>query len=53
VNCTNDSEVYSFHTGGAQYVFCDGSVQFISASVDARTLIALMTRDHGDIPGEF
>jgi prepilin-type N-terminal cleavage/methylation domain-containing protein/prepilin-type processing-associated H-X9-DG protein len=53
VNCTNDSEVYSFHTGGVQYVFCDGSVQFISASVDARTLIALMTRDHGDIPGEF
>ncbi|MCU0713019.1 MAG: DUF1559 domain-containing protein [Pirellula sp.] len=53
VNCTNDSEVYAFHTGGAQFVFCDGSVQFISSTVDGRTLIALMTRDNGDIPGQY
>jgi len=53
VNCTNDSEAYAFHTGGAQFVFCDGSVQFISSNVNGRTLIALMTRDFGDIPGEF
>ncbi|MFN7289169.1 MAG: DUF1559 domain-containing protein [Pirellula sp.] len=53
VNCTNDSEAYAFHTGGAQFVFCDGSVQFISATVNGATLIALMTRDNGDIPGEY
>lgn len=53
VNCTNDSEVYAFHTGGAQFVFCDGSVQFVSATVNGGTLVALMTRDHGDIAGEY
>src|SRR5262249_9990232 len=27
VNCTNDREVYSFHPGGANVVFADGSVR--------------------------
>lgn len=49
INCTNDSEIYSFHTGGASMLFGDGSVQFVAASIDARALIALCTRDQGDI----
>jgi prepilin-type N-terminal cleavage/methylation domain-containing protein/prepilin-type processing-associated H-X9-DG protein len=53
INCSNDSEIYSFHTGGAQFVFCDGSVQFLSKGVNGQTLIALCTRDGGDIAGEF
>ncbi len=48
MNCTNDSELYSFHTGGSQMLFCDGSVQFISASTNAATLVAMFTRDFGD-----
>jgi prepilin-type N-terminal cleavage/methylation domain-containing protein/prepilin-type processing-associated H-X9-DG protein len=51
INCTNDSEIYSFHTGGATFVFADGSTHFISSSTEPRTLIALFTRDQGDIPG--
>ncbi len=53
MNCTNDSEIYAFHTGGANFVFADGSIQFLSAGMDAKTLVALMTRDFGDIVGDF
>jgi prepilin-type N-terminal cleavage/methylation domain-containing protein/prepilin-type processing-associated H-X9-DG protein len=49
MNCTNDSEIYAFHTGGANFVLGDGSVQFLSAGTDPKVLVALMTRDFGDI----
>lgn len=53
INCTNDSEIYSFHTGGSQFVFADGSTHFVSAATDPRTLVALFTRDYGDILGSL
>lgn len=53
MNCTNDSEIYSFHPGGAMFVFGDGSVRFIAKTVNGPTLVALLTRDRGDIPGEY
>ncbi|MDX1930291.1 MAG: DUF1559 domain-containing protein [Pirellulaceae bacterium] len=53
MNCTNDSELYSFHTGGAQFLFGDGSVQFLSQSINGATFVALLTRDRGDVPGDY
>ena len=53
INCTNDSEIYAFHTGGANFVFGDGAIQFLSASIDGKTFVALLTRDRGDIPGDY
>jgi len=53
LNCTNDSELYAFHTGGGNFTFGDGSVHFLSASTDLRTVIALFTRSNGDIPGSI
>ena len=53
MNCTNDSELYSFHIGGSQFLFADGSVQFLSQSINGATFIALLTRDRGDIAGEY
>ncbi len=53
MNCTNDSELYSFHVGGAQFLFADSSVHFLSQSIDGRTFVALLTRALGDIPGDF
>jgi prepilin-type N-terminal cleavage/methylation domain-containing protein/prepilin-type processing-associated H-X9-DG protein len=53
INCNSDSEIYSFHQGGAQTVFADGSVHFISENISAATLGALLTRSGGDIVGDY
>ncbi|MCY2974462.1 MAG: DUF1559 domain-containing protein [Planctomycetota bacterium] len=42
------SEVYSFHTGGANFVFGDGSVKFISEQTSIREFAKLVTRDGGE-----
>ena len=49
VNCTNDREVYSFHPGGANAVFADGSVHFLKAGMDIRILARLVTRAGGEV----
>jgi prepilin-type N-terminal cleavage/methylation domain-containing protein/prepilin-type processing-associated H-X9-DG protein len=49
INCTNDREVYSFHRGGANAVFADGSVTFLNAGMSIRTLAALVTRAGGEV----
>ena len=49
INCTNDREVYSFHPGGANAVFADGSVHFLKASIDIRIFAHLVTRAGGEV----
>lgn len=44
MNCTNDNEVYSFHSGGANFLFADGSVHFIRESIKNTTFAALYSR---------
>jgi prepilin-type N-terminal cleavage/methylation domain-containing protein/prepilin-type processing-associated H-X9-DG protein len=51
VNCTNDREVFSFHSGGANVAFADGSVCFLNADIDIRVFAKLVTRAGGEIPG--
>jgi len=48
-NCSNGNEIYSFHSGGANHVFADGSVKFIRANMDIRQFVKLFTRAGGDI----
>jgi prepilin-type N-terminal cleavage/methylation domain-containing protein/prepilin-type processing-associated H-X9-DG protein len=48
LNCTNDHEVYSFHPGGANAVFADGSVHFLPAGMSIRVLAALVTQAGGE-----
>jgi prepilin-type processing-associated H-X9-DG protein len=52
-NCTNNNEVYSFHSGGANHVFADGSVHFIKASMDIRMFVKLLTRSGDDIITDY
>jgi type II secretory pathway pseudopilin PulG len=53
-NCTNNNEVYSFHSGGANHVMGDGSVRFIRSSMDIRTFVKLVTRSGQEvIPDNF
>jgi prepilin-type processing-associated H-X9-DG protein/prepilin-type N-terminal cleavage/methylation domain-containing protein len=49
INATNDNEAYSFHTGGANFLFADGHVQFIRETVDIRVFAALVTRNGGEV----
>jgi prepilin-type processing-associated H-X9-DG protein len=49
LNCTNDGEVYAFHTGGANAVFADGHVQFLKKGMDIRVMAALITRAGGEV----
>jgi prepilin-type processing-associated H-X9-DG protein len=51
-NCTNNNEVYSFHRGGANHVFADGSVRFINSSMDIRIFVKYLTRAGNDITPE-
>ena len=55
INCTNDREVYSFHSGGANAVFADGSLQFLKATIDIRAFARLVTRSGGEVvaDGDF
>jgi prepilin-type N-terminal cleavage/methylation domain-containing protein/prepilin-type processing-associated H-X9-DG protein len=49
VNCSNQFGVYSFHPGGANVAFADGSVHMLSGSTSPATLAALVTRAGGEI----
>jgi|GEM_PF-2272122 len=49
LNCTNNFQVYSFHTGGALAVFADGSVHFLKAGMSIRVLARLATRAGGEV----
>lgn len=46
-NCGPNDEIFSAHPGGANGVFCDGSVHFITEMIDAKTLRFLVTRAEG------
>ena len=50
INCNNNNEIYSFHPGGANFLYGDGSVHFHGESMDAETFVSLFTRAAGDLP---
>jgi prepilin-type N-terminal cleavage/methylation domain-containing protein/prepilin-type processing-associated H-X9-DG protein len=50
IECNNFS---SQHSGGAQFVFADGHVQFISNYINRATFQALSTRAGGETIGDF
>jgi prepilin-type N-terminal cleavage/methylation domain-containing protein/prepilin-type processing-associated H-X9-DG protein len=52
INCTNERQVYSFHSRGANAVFADASVHFLRDNINIRFLAALITRAGGEVvPG--
>ncbi len=48
-----ENEIRSEHPGGANALLCDGSVRFLSESLDCRTLAAICSRAGGEVVGEF
>jgi prepilin-type processing-associated H-X9-DG protein len=49
INCSNEREIYSFHPGGTNAVFADGSVHFLRADMSIRVLARLVTRAGGEV----
>ncbi|MEY4566266.1 MAG: hypothetical protein RLY14_1236 [Planctomycetota bacterium] len=49
INARNDNEPYSFHVGGAQFLFADGHVSFISEDIPLDIMAALCTRAAGEV----
>lgn len=48
VNKSNTSAIYSFHTNGANLLYCDGSVHFVREDVSAKVVLALITYRAGE-----
>jgi prepilin-type N-terminal cleavage/methylation domain-containing protein/prepilin-type processing-associated H-X9-DG protein len=46
-------ETYSFHSGGANVLFGDGSVRFLSANINIVTYAALVTRASREVIGNY
>ncbi|WP_397569205.1 DUF1559 domain-containing protein [Schlesneria sp. T3-172] len=64
INCSNahfrsgspteySAGLYSWHTGGAQILLCDGSVRFLSQNISGITMVGLVSARGGEIIGEF
>jgi prepilin-type processing-associated H-X9-DG protein len=51
MNCTNFDEIYSFHEGGANFLYGDGSVRFHAQDIDLETFVSLFTRAAHDVVG--
>jgi prepilin-type processing-associated H-X9-DG protein len=48
MNRTNENEPYSFHPGGAHFLYADGHVEFTSDSIALAIAAALFTRAAAD-----
>jgi prepilin-type N-terminal cleavage/methylation domain-containing protein/prepilin-type processing-associated H-X9-DG protein len=47
--CSNDSEIFAFHTGGSNVVFGDGSVRFVKNGLTMNQAQALLSRAGGEV----
>jgi hypothetical protein len=49
MNCHNNNEIFSFHSGGCIFAVADGSVRFESDTISPEVFVSLFTRAAGDI----
>jgi prepilin-type N-terminal cleavage/methylation domain-containing protein/prepilin-type processing-associated H-X9-DG protein len=47
--CSNDSEIFAFHTGGSNALFGDGSVRFLKNGLTMSQMQALLSRAGGEV----
>jgi len=53
MNCSNESQPYSFHPGGVNVTFADGSTRFLKETMNGRVFWGLCGRDDGMVIGEY
>jgi prepilin-type N-terminal cleavage/methylation domain-containing protein/prepilin-type processing-associated H-X9-DG protein len=49
----NAAGLYSFHTGGAHVLMCDGTVRFLSENLSRTVFCNLVSANNGDVVGQF
>jgi prepilin-type processing-associated H-X9-DG protein len=52
-NGGDNTPIQSVHAGGANVLVADGSVKFISNSIDFTTFKSLAVRDDGQVVGDW
>ena len=52
INAINASEVYAFHTGGANFNLGDGSTKFLTEQIETLFFVQLCTRSGGEVIAE-
>ncbi|WP_261345373.1 DUF1559 domain-containing protein [Thalassoroseus pseudoceratinae] len=53
LGCDFGQEFHSYHSGGSQFLLVDGSARFVSETIDVITLAALLSRQGGEVVGDF
>ncbi|WP_406694222.1 DUF1559 domain-containing protein [Singulisphaera sp. Ch08] len=53
MNCTNESQPYSFHPGGVNVTFADGSSRFLKETINGRVFWGLCGRADAMVIGEY
>jgi prepilin-type processing-associated H-X9-DG protein len=48
INCSNNNEIFSFHTSGANFLYGDGSVHFFAETVAPEIFVSHFTCNAGD-----
>lgn len=53
MNCSNRRRIYSFHEGGCNTAYADGSVHFHTDDMNPQTFVSLFTIRGGEIVGDL
>jgi prepilin-type N-terminal cleavage/methylation domain-containing protein len=53
INCSNNDEIYAFHTSGTNVLRGDGSVVFLKDSTAPGVLAALISYNGGEVVGDY
>jgi prepilin-type N-terminal cleavage/methylation domain-containing protein/prepilin-type processing-associated H-X9-DG protein len=48
INFNNNNEIYSFHPGGVNMVFGDGSLRFVAETIDPEVFVSQFTANGGE-----
>jgi prepilin-type processing-associated H-X9-DG protein len=53
INCVNIQGFFAFHTGGANFLYADGHVRYVSKAIDPKTAILSILPSDGQVISDF